>query len=136
MTKWGGGNLAVVTQLVMRVTNNYVDIPFTNENDDVEFYDEDEINEMNYDDEPLTNKASLDDGEHIMPSPMFKQLNWDAINSMIAEPLTSRIGLWNESNELFKGLGFESKEDLQYLGGKDVIGGFVHVVVKAMECLR
>ncbi|KAL6332431.1 hypothetical protein AAG906_007987 [Vitis piasezkii] len=62
------GNLAVVTQSVMRATNNYVDIPFTNENDDVEFYDEDEINEMHYDDEPPTNKASLDDGEHIMPS--------------------------------------------------------------------
>ena len=108
------GNLAVVTQSVMIVTNNYVDIPFINENDDVEFYDEDEINENNYDDEPLRNKASLDDGEHIMPSPMFKQLNWDAINNMIAEPLTSRTGLWNESNELFKGLKFESKEDLHY----------------------
>ncbi|KAL6343166.1 hypothetical protein AAG906_020955 [Vitis piasezkii] len=78
-----GGNLAVVTQSVMRATNNYVDILFTNENDDMEFYDEDEINEMNYDDKPPTNKASLYDGEHIMPSPMFKQLNWDAINSMI-----------------------------------------------------
>ena len=64
-----GGNLAVVTQSVMGATNNYVDIPFTNENDDVEFYDEDEINEMHYDDEPSTNMASLDDGEHIMPSP-------------------------------------------------------------------
>ncbi|RVW28009.1 hypothetical protein CK203_106177 [Vitis vinifera] len=67
-----GGNLAVVTQSVMGATNNYVDIPFTNENDDVEFYDEDEINEMHYDDEPPTNKVSSDDGEHIMPSPMFK----------------------------------------------------------------
>ena len=86
----------------MIATNNYVDIPFTNENDDVEFYDEDEINEMNCDDEPPTNKASLDDGEHIMSSSMFKQLSWDAINSMTVEPLTSRIGLWNESNELFK----------------------------------
>ena len=65
-----GGNLAIVTQLVMIATNNYVDISFTNENDDVEFYDEDEINEKNYDDEPPTNKASLNDGQHIMPSPM------------------------------------------------------------------
>ena len=97
----------------MIATNNYVDIPFINENDDVEFYDEDEINKMNYDDKPPTNKASLNDGEHIMLSPIFKQLkNWDAINNMIVEPLTSRIGLWNESNELFKGLRFESKEDL------------------------
>ena len=29
----------------MIVTNNYVIIPFTNEDDDVEFYDEDKINE-------------------------------------------------------------------------------------------
>ena len=34
---------------------------------------------------------------------------------MTAKPLTSCIGLWNESNELFKGLRFESKEDLQYV---------------------
>ena len=69
------GNLAVVTQLVMITTNNYVDIPFTNEDDDVEFYDEYKINKKNYDDEPLTNKAFLDDIEHIMHFPMFKQLN-------------------------------------------------------------
>ena len=86
----------------MGATNNYVDIPFTNDHDDVEFYDEDEINEENYDDEPPTNKASLVDGQHIMPSLMFKQLNWDAINSMTIEPLTSCTGLWNESNELLK----------------------------------
>ena len=49
------GNFAVVTQLVMIATNNYVDISFTNEDDDVKFYDEDEINEKNYDDEPPTN---------------------------------------------------------------------------------
>ena len=86
------GNLAVVTQSVMIATNNYVDIPFTNEDDDVEFYDEDEINEKNYDDGPPTNKAFLVDGQHIMPSPMFKQLNWDAINNMIVEPcITYRI---------------------------------------------
>ena len=69
-----GGNLAVVTQTVMGATN-YVDIPFTNENDDVEFYDEDEINEMHYDDEPPTNEASSDDGEHIMPSPILLSLS-------------------------------------------------------------
>ena len=51
-------NLVVVTQSVMIATNNYVDIPFTYKNDDVEFYDEDKINERNYDDEPPTNKAS------------------------------------------------------------------------------
>ena len=128
-----GGNLAVVTQSVMGATNNYVDIPFTNENDDVEFYDEDEINEMHYDDEPPTNKVSSDDGEHIMPSPMFKELNWDAINSMTAEPLTPRTGLWNESNELFKGLRFESKEDLQYAVKRYAICRNQHLVVCESE---
>eukprot|EP00261_Vitis_vinifera_P017099 XP_010646608.1 PREDICTED: uncharacterized protein LOC104878249 [Vitis vinifera] len=128
-----GGNLAVVTQSVMGATNNYVDIPFTNENDDVEFYDEDEINEMHYDDEPPTNKVSSDDGEHVMPSPMFKQLNWDAINSMTAEPLTPRTGLWNESNELFKGLRFESKEDLQYAVKRYAICRNQHLVVCESE---
>ncbi|RVW94914.1 hypothetical protein CK203_034566 [Vitis vinifera] len=123
----------IVTQSVMGVTNNYVDIPFTNENDDVEFYDEDEINEMHYDDEPPTNKVSSDDGEHIMPSPMFKQLNWDAINSMIAEPLTPRTGVWNESNELFKGLRFESKEDLQYAVKRYAICRNQHLVVCESE---
>ena len=51
----GRGNLIVVTQSVMIATNDYVDISFTNEDDDVKFYDEDEINEKNYDDEPPTN---------------------------------------------------------------------------------
>ena len=99
----------------MITTNNYVDIPFTNKDDNAEFIDEDEINKKNYDDEPPTNKASLNDGQHIMPFPMFKQLNRDAINNMIVKPLTSCIELWNESNELFKILRFESKEDLQYV---------------------
>ena len=133
----GGGkwerNLALVTQLIMIATNNYIDISFTNENDDVEFYDEDEIKANNYDDEPLTNKTSLDDSEHIMPSLMFKQLNWDAINNMIVEPLTSHIGLWNESNELFKGLRFESKEDLQYAIKHYAICKNQHLVVCESE---
>ena len=43
----------------MIATNNHVDISFTNENDD----------------EPPTNKAFLDDGEHTKPFLMFKQLN-------------------------------------------------------------
>ncbi|RVW48743.1 hypothetical protein CK203_076086 [Vitis vinifera] len=93
----------------------------------------DEINEMHYDDEPPTNKVSSDDGEHIMPSPMFKQLNWDAINSMTAEPLTPRTGLWNESNELFKGLRFESKEDLQYAVKRYAICRNQHLVVCESE---
>ena len=83
---------------------------------------------------------------------------------MTTESLTSRTRLWNEFNELFKGLRFESKKDLQYVVKhyaicrnqhlvvcelepqlwamrykkcrKDVIGGFMHVIVKAIECLR
>ena len=57
-------------------------------------------------------RATLVDVQHIMSFPMFKQLNCDAINSMTIESLTSRTKLWNESSELFKGLRFESKEDL------------------------
>ena len=41
----------------------------------MEFYDEDEINEMHYDAEPPTNEASSDDGEHIMPSPILLSLS-------------------------------------------------------------
>ncbi|KAL6342689.1 hypothetical protein AAG906_013095 [Vitis piasezkii] len=93
----------------------------------------DDINEMNYDDEPPTNKAFLDDGEHTMSFLMFKQLNWDAINSMTIGPLTSRIELWNESNELFKGLRFESKEDLQYAVKRYAICRNQHLVVCESE---
>ena len=83
---------------------------------------------------------------------------------MPSEPISARTGLWNGSNELFKGLRFESKDDLKYAvncnlifhnqhlvvcesqphlwvvrckkWNKDVIGGFVRVVVRAMDCLR
>ena len=48
-----------------------------------------------------------------MPSPMFKQLNWDVINNMPSESITVRTGLWNGYSELFKGLRFESKDDLK-----------------------
>ena len=33
---------------------------------------------------------------------------------MSVETLTSHSGLWNESNELYEGLQFENKADLQY----------------------
>ena len=99
----------------------------------MEFYNEDEINENNYDDKLPTKKTSLDDGEHIMSSLMFKQLNWDAINNMTTEPLTSRIGLWNEFNELFKGLRVESKEDLQYVVKRYAICRNQHLVVCESE---
>ena len=109
-TNEGEGTLAIVTQSVIIVSENYVDIPLTNEDDGVELYDEEEINEQIYvdepGDEPPINKTTLDGNQHFMPSPMFKQLNWDVINNMPSEPITTRTGLWNGSSELFKGLRF------------------------------
>ena len=68
-----------MTQSVITIIENYVDIPLTNKNDDVELYDKKEINEQIYvdelNDEPLINKASLDGNQNFMSSPMFKQLN-------------------------------------------------------------
>ena len=52
---------------------------------------------------------------------------------MTAKPLTSCIGLWNESNELFKGLRFESKEDLQYVVKCYAICQNQHLVVCKSE---
>ena len=47
----GEGTLAIVTQSVIIASKNYVDIPLTNEDDGVELYDEEEINEQIYVDE-------------------------------------------------------------------------------------
>ena len=52
---------------------------------------------------------------------------------MTVESLTSHIGLWNESNELFKGLRFESKEDLQYAIKHYAICKNQHLVVCESE---
>ena len=72
----GEGTSAIVIQSVIISSENYFDIPLTNENDGVELYDEEEINEQIYvnepDDEPLIKKTSLDGNQHFMPSPMFK----------------------------------------------------------------
>ena len=78
-------------------------------------------------------RATLVDVQHIMSFPMFKQLNCDAINSMIVESLTSHTKLWNESNDLFKGLRFESKEDLQYVVKRYSICCNQHLVVCELE---
>ena len=64
-----------------------------------------------------------------MPSPMFKQLIWDVINNMPSEHITARIGLWNGSSELFKGLRFESKDDFQYAVNCNLISYNQHLVV-------
>ncbi|RVW70399.1 hypothetical protein CK203_056694 [Vitis vinifera] len=86
----------------------------------VMLFDEDDGNEdiMDMEDNENTeNDASLlGGGEHDVPSPIFRELNWDVINSMVDKDLATRTRLWNESNELFKGLRFESKEYKPLLG--------------------
>ena len=122
-----------MTQSVIIAYENYVDIPLTNEDDGVELYGEEEINEQIYVDEPdderPINKTSLDVNQYFMPSPMFKQLNWDVVNNMTFEPITTRTRLWNGSRELFKGLRFESKEYLQCTVNCNLISYNQHLVV-------
>lgn len=48
---------------------------------------------------------------NILCLPMFKQLNWDVIDNTTTKTLISCTRSWNKSNELFKGLRFESKKD-------------------------
>ena len=64
-----------MTQSVIIASENYVDIPFTNEDDGVKLYDEEEINEKIYvdepNDEPPINKTYLDGNQHFMPSPIL-----------------------------------------------------------------
>ncbi|KAL6311152.1 hypothetical protein AAG906_025498 [Vitis piasezkii] len=102
------------------VVENYVDILPGNDDDNVELFDEDDGNEdiMDMEDNENTeNDASLlGGGEHDVPSPIFRELNWDVINFMVDKDLTTHTRLWNESNELFKGLRFESKEYKPLLG--------------------
>ena len=87
-------DLARVTQSVMLMAENFVHIPV--ENDDVD--------ELVDEDDPPENNSFLNVGEYEVPSPLFKELNWDVINVMSSETLTSRSVLWNESNELYEGL--------------------------------
>ena len=68
-TDEGEVTLAIVTQSIIIASKNYVDIPLTNEDDDVELYDKEEINEQIYvdepDNEPSINKTSLDVNQHL-----------------------------------------------------------------------
>ena len=64
-----------------------------------------------------------------MPSPMFKQLNWDVINNMSFEPITTQTRLWNGSSELFKGLRFKSKDNLKYVENYNLISHNQQLVV-------
>ncbi|KAL6316562.1 hypothetical protein AAG906_018265 [Vitis piasezkii] len=84
------------------VVENYVDILPGNDDDNVELFDED------------NGKEDIMDMGNNENTKMI-ELNWDVINSMVNK-LTTRIRLWNESNELFKGLWFETKEYKPLLG--------------------
>ncbi|RVW71050.1 hypothetical protein CK203_057850 [Vitis vinifera] len=106
-------DMAGITEPIVMTDENYVDILPGNDDDNVKLFDEDDGNEdiMDMEDNENTeNDASLlGDGEQDVPSPIFRELNWDVINSMADKDLIARTGLWNESDELFKGLRFERK---------------------------
>ena len=109
-------DLARVTDSIVMTIENHVNILPGNYDDNVEFFNEDDGNEdiMDMEDNENTKKDAslLGGGEHDVFSPIFRKLNWDVINSLVNKDLTTRNGLWNESDELFKGLRFESKVDL------------------------
>ena len=52
----------MVTQSVMLMTENFVDIPIEN----------DDIDELDDEDDPPENNASLNAGKYEVPSPLFK----------------------------------------------------------------
>ncbi|KAL6327248.1 hypothetical protein AAG906_016675 [Vitis piasezkii] len=107
-------DMAGVTESIVMTIRNYVDILPGNDDDNVELFDEDDGNEDIIDmedNENTENDASLlGGGEHDVPSPIFRELNWDAINSMADMDLIARTGVWNELDELFKGLRFERRK--------------------------
>ena len=105
-------NSEMVIESVMLMAEIFVDIPV--QNDDVD------------EDEPIENYSSLLGGEYEVPSPLYKELNWDVINVMSDETLTSRDGLWNE---LYEGLQFENKADLHYVVKRYSIHRNQHFVV-------
>ena len=112
-------DLARVTNSIVMIIENHVDILPRNDDDNVELFDEDDGNEDIIDmedNENIENDASLlSGGEHDVLFPIFRKLNWDIINLMIDKDLITHTRLWNESDELFKGLQFESKVNLQYV---------------------
>ena len=126
-------DLTWVTDSIVMIVENYVDILPRNDDDNVELFDEDDGNEdiMDMEDNENTeNDASLlGGGEHDVPSPIFRELNWDIINSIVDNDLIARTSLWNESDELFKGLRFESKVDLQYVVKRYSICRNQHLIV-------
>ena len=89
-----GVNLAMFTHSMMLIAENFVDIPIQN----------DYVDELVNEDDPPKNNSFLNGGEYEVTFPLFKELNWDAINAMNTETLTSHSGYWNEANELYEGL--------------------------------
>ena len=72
----------------MITTTNFIDILPSNDDDNVELFDEDDVDEDvmkmedNGNNEIGENDVSLFGSEHDVPLPLFGQLNWDVINSM------------------------------------------------------
>ena len=132
-----GVDLAGVINSIVMTIENYVDILPGNGDDNVELFDENDGNEgiMDIEDNENTeNDTSLLGGsEHDVPSPIFRKLNWDVINSMVDKDLTARTGLWSESDEMFKGLRFESRVDLQYVVKRYSICRNQHLIVIESE---
>ena len=95
-------NLAMVIESVMLLVENFVDIPVQN----------DDVDELVDEDKPPENDPSLLGDEYEVSSPLYKELNYNVINAISDETLTSRDGLWNKLNELYEGLQFENKVDL------------------------
>ena len=125
-----------LTRVIDSIVMN-IDILPGNDDDNVELFDEDDGNEdiMDMEDnENIENYASLlGGGEHDVPAPIFRELNWDVINSMTDKDLIAHAGLWNESHELIKGLRFESKVDLQYVVKRYSICRNQHLIVIEFE---
>ena len=86
-------DLMGVTDLIVMIVENYFDILHGNDDDNVELFDEDDGNKniMDMEDnENIENDTSLlGGGEHDVPSPIFRKLNWDVINSMADKDLTA-----------------------------------------------
>ena len=134
-----GVELIGMTEPIMMTSTIFAEILPSHDDDNVELFDEDDANEdiMNMKDnennEIGENHVSLFGSEHDVPPPLFGQLNWDVTNFMTDHELTTRTGLWNEMDELFKGLRFESNEDLQYAVKHYSINRNQHLIVVELE---
>ena len=103
----------VITEAIMMLAKNFVDIPAGNDDADVKLFDEDGDYEDDADTDSPAKEVTLSGGEHEVSSQMFKELNCDVINSKSTETLLTTSASWSGSNDLFKGMRFKSKADLQ-----------------------